>query len=438
MGLFNPSMTRSNRKRVLRSVEKGASQSKQVCASQKMPLIEISKGMTNNNLKIARTMAFLIILLMFVTTLSGCQSSNERNYEQGQKLLTEYTGASPEAAKKRARDIFAELDDYKDSAKYVEYCNALLMGGDIDSLKNQFDAFYNLGDFLNSKDSAYDVARSMLTQKYYQEARNAYTKLADHGDPPNGYPIPADQIAEIDKIVAENAQAEVEQAKQDAEDAAARVAKNQPLEEMYNYWAEQVDQGNNPKNLTENPMDIEAIENDSGDSPSAIGYYLTNDEYKDVYSDWRWRRISSMQSAVMGWTYDDYFSNSGTGSVSAITGNGVWIVGDFGKNSTFILENLPLFFIADKPENARYLVYCSDRSYKANGTYFDGATGYSDTATISIIDRVTSTTIFSNTYTSNPGNFKQGSGDVYASVELDHTVQKEIFLKLNDLYNEWQ
>ena len=282
----------------------------------------------------------------------------------------------------------------------------------------------------------------MLRGRDYEDARYAYTKLADRGAVPPGYPSPADKVVEIDAILLEQAEAEAETARIKAEEEAAKAAKHQPLEEWYAYWAEEADKGNNPKYLANNPFEIETVEKLASNVVSYNRYYLVEDEYYDmkyVYSLWKSRRIQSMRTAVEGWDLSDFLAdNSVADAPPSITGNGVWVIG-FKRDSDILYGLIPLFFIADKPENARYLVYCAGRTVDYYGTYGGGTKGYSETLELVIVNRVSGQTVFQKTYTADPPEFKaKDTYDFYASVESTKEFLDDIFQQISNLYNAWQ
>jgi|GEM_PF-2255606 len=104
------------------------------------------------------------------------------------------------------------------------------------------------------------------------------------------------------------------------------------------------------------------------------------------------------------------------------TGTGIYINESFNKYgvdilSQKIIEDMPIFFLSDSPENIRYIVNFTGYAeiygiYGVNGTA-DGTFAYKTTTTVTIKDIVTSQIVFTKSYTAEPPTETTQSGDVY-------------------------
>lgn len=133
-----------------------------------------------------------------------------------------------------------------------------------------------------------------------------------------------------------------------------------------------------------------------------------------------------------------------------VTGKGIYVhvaaagTQQFTSNNmkNQILQDVPIFFIAEKPENARYIVVI-DASYSRYGKYTDGSSGYTTSAKVSINDALTGKRLLSKTYKERPPYSKNwGSGDSYGSYNLLGTgngYEKDVkpyLMKLAAAYSE--
>lgn len=138
----------------------------------------------------------------------------------------------------------------------------------------------------------------------------------------------------------------------------------------------------------------------------------------------RTARSASLEKEMDALGYADFLNSAKAAkSPVEVTGKGIYVyVAAAGSQKsasqslkTRILQDVPFFFIAEKPENARYIVVI-DASYSRAGKYTDGAAGYSTSAKVYVHDTLTGKRIWNKSYKARPPKTKYwGSGDAYGS-----------------------
>jgi len=392
-----------------------------------------------------------IVILTLVFTLTGCKSSD---YKEAMHL---YDTEQYSAAISR----FKELGNYKNSAEMVLECTYQYAVGTvkysrISDIAFLRDTFAKLGDYKDSADyyaklSVLSDALDLYESKNSEDRALAAGKFASLGSffGSDGY---------VEAINAANAEAESE----------AKIL------DLYNYWSKEADKGNDPKYLTENPMIYETLDtimfasfgyviddglnhvydhitytkaltslsnkiaDGAGDPYSKLKTYIEQgiDYYYFGmnYNKWQQQRLSAMDSEI---------NNPGSlatmdkepSSVS-ITGTGVYLCVTGAAIPNLWDIYIPPFFIANKPENARYVLF-QDISYKYYGKYDNGTVGYSTTAHMVLKDNQTGEWLAEETHSYDPPtSAPKTKTDEHAAVWPEDFT--EINAKLKELYNGWR
>jgi len=358
----------------------------------------------------------VMVLMAFGVTACDRDASN---YDRGKEFFN--SGRYDEAYA-----IFEKLGDYEDSGRFLLVIDILLRpGSNSHSIEERYNhnrdsflALYALNDLTESRRHTFNFAERMFQDSnsasseviWLEEVKDAYLRIKEWGE----YYISdkaAERIEEIDAVFMRRIESE-----RQTEEIAEEI---QRIENLYIYWAEEVDRGNNPIRLANNPLDYEIFATDGIDN---------------LYAAWQGRRIDSMKAIVEGWNIYDFFQSNdpSTGASATITGNGLWFL-----NNDSFMYLFPVFFIADKPENARYLLYHASSTTSFYGNYTDGKSGYSETAEIVLEDRVTGEIIFQEVYTANPPEVKSHDNDVYAHVTGLGDFRADISRVVEALLNAW-
>jgi len=157
-----------------------------------------------------------------------------------------------------------------------------------------------------------------------------------------------------------------------------------------------------------------------------IGYFEENPEpgvYDfPVLNGWveaKRTRVDDLQWALKMQDIDDARTINSHVTVTGgkLHANEFWIFAD-------ILRYIPSGFIAEEPEDIRYVLHMSDRTYTYYGTYDTGTRGYSTTVHITLTDTITGDVLFSRSYTENPPHQITTQG-IPESVQANITFQAE-------------
>jgi len=320
--------------------------------------------------------------------ISGYSDSDEM-FELCNKNIKYNQAISDMNSKKYAEAvaIFKEIAGFKDSDEKLDLCNKnikydqALSDFNAKKLDLAYTAFNELGNFQDSKDyAAYINAGIEAKAKKYGEAAIKYKSIPNFLDSKFLY-----------------------------------------LEYLYLYYNEQYELGH--KDLTKLallPYDKTEI-ND-------FAYNLKNENY-DVFYDkygywgtmtdtWRNMRINKLKEdieKISGLT--EYFTRTDTSALTNVTGSCIYVNDSWAEYGTYnlanrIIDDVPLFFLADSPGKVRYVI--NFKGYSTYyGTYTDGTYGYETTVIITIKDTVTGKILFSKSYTAYPPHWTTQWGDVY-------------------------
>jgi len=203
--------------------------------------------------------------------------------------------------------------------------------------------------------------------------------------------------------------------------------------ELISYWEAQVDAGINPAKIEKMPATIDWI-SIACDSTSHISLVRS--------------RTGSMNRAITSQGLQSFYISTGSGSSPVeVTGFGIYVNRPANDSSDisfgFSLHsyiNNP-FFLADKPENARYLLlFTVSHSFHASWVYTSGGdfagNSYHTTVTVTLKDNVTGRILYSGRETTRvPSDFFMPSDRRYYANEEYDTVKLRALLW--DIYNEW-
>jgi hypothetical protein len=134
----------------------------------------------------------------------------------------------------------------------------------------------------------------------------------------------------------------------------------------------------------------------------------------------------------------EYYKSTDT-SVSPVelTGEKLFIVtGGAPRNTSWyqkILRAVPPFFLAEKPQEIRYVLNFSE-SYSKYGTYTDGTAGYSISTQVTIKDTSDGSILFSKTYTELPPENTTLLGDVYGVRDFTEDLHADILPELEKIF----
>lgn len=135
--------------------------------------------------------AALILALCLLLPVTGCMQSNQGKYESAQKLLGE-------GKYDQAIEAFSQIEDYKNSSKYIMYIKAIQLAE-----KGEYElgiaSLQTLGDFKDSTLMArYYTARAYEDEMDYESAADIYKTMATFRDCGERYAANLDRILGID------------------------------------------------------------------------------------------------------------------------------------------------------------------------------------------------------------------------------------------------
>ncbi|MCL1858470.1 MAG: hypothetical protein FWF92_04480 [Oscillospiraceae bacterium] len=221
------------------------------------------------------------------------------------------------------------------------------------------------------------------------------------------------------------------------------------IEYLYLYYDKQYQLGY--KDLTKlallpyNQTEIDNFVNNLKGEDSDIFYDKYNSRGSLSYI-WRKMRVNNLKSNIEnaeGLT--EYFARTDTSTLMNITGNCIYINNSWSEYGAYdlsnkIIDDVPVFFLADSSEKVRYIMNFKG-SAQYYGTYSDGTIGYETTLTVMIKDTVTGQILLYKNYTSYPPFRTSIWGDVYAWVDFFEKeedgrslYEKDIFPVLSKLF----
>ena len=203
---------------------------------------------------------------------------------------------------------------------------------------------------------------------------------------------------------------------------------------LQEYWSEQVDKGINPAKLENLP----------------VTYALDRMVYMSYGNSLSNIRRNNMQKIVTDQGLDTYYDKAN--SPVDITGYGLYVHAAANEDSgrtysgnffnSYILNQIGSdYFVADKPENARYLAYTTvshtwDASWEFVNSGGYAGESYHTSVRVVIKDCLTGKILFDDTQTTNvPKGFTMKNFVYYADVNFDSSKYESVIEKL---FNEWE
>ncbi|MDR1663575.1 MAG: soluble NSF attachment family protein [Clostridiales bacterium] len=192
------------------------------------------------------------------------------------------------------------------------------------------------------------------------------------------------------------------------------------FESLFRYYEENIRLGNDIFTLPEYPY---AWPDDDG------GFGWLN------YGGWRVREAASgIQERELA---EYYKSTDASVSPVGLTGEKLFVVtGNAPRNTSWyhkILRAVPPFFLAEKPEEIRYVLNFSE-SYAKYGTYTDGAAGYIVSTQVTLKDTSDGSILFSKTYDELPPEKTTLIGDVYGIRDFSEDLRVDILPELEKIF----